>query len=170
MTSPAGNPLTSSMAGPSPAIEVARDLARRGALVAPVLIGLGAAIWGTSGAASVGYGLLIVVLNFLLAAAMLGWAARISLALMAASALFGFLIRLGLIAVAVLVVRNASWVDLVALGLTLILSHLGLLFWEMRFVSASLAFPGLKPTPARSSTMNATAAQATDLSETKEHQ
>ena len=27
----------------------------------------------------------------------------------------------------------------------LIVTHLGLLFWETRFVSATLAFPGLKP-------------------------
>jgi hypothetical protein len=29
--------------------------------------------------------------------------------------------------------------------LTIIVTHLGLLVWEMRFVAASLAFPGLKP-------------------------
>jgi hypothetical protein len=170
MTSTAANPLTSSMQGPSPAVQVAKDLARRGVLVAPVLVGLGAAFWGTSGAASVAYGLAIVVLNFLLAAAMLGWAARISLALMAASALFGFLIRLGLIAVAVLLIRDASWADLVPLGLTLVISHLGLLFWEMRFVSASLAFPGLKPSPSQDFSATVTATISNDLSETKEHQ
>ena len=32
-------------------------------------------------------------------------------------------------------------------GLTLIIAHLALLFWEMRYVSASLAHPGLKPSP-----------------------
>ena len=67
-------------------------------------------------------------------------------AVMAGAALFGFLIRLGLITIAVLLVRNEPWVELVPLGISLIISHLGLLFWEMRFVSASLAFPGLKPT------------------------
>ena len=44
-----------------------------------------------------------------------------------------------------LVVREAAWVNLVALGLTLIIAHVGLLFWEMRFISGSLANPGLKP-------------------------
>ncbi|MEZ5165913.1 MAG: ATP synthase subunit I [Acidimicrobiales bacterium] len=141
------NPLTSRMDGPSPAVAVARDLARRGVMIAPFSIIVGAAFWGTDGALSVGFGLAIVVVNFLLAAALLGWAARISLALMAGAALFGFLIRLGLITVAVLAVRNQPWVELVPLGLSLIISHLGLLFWEMRFVSSSLAFPGLKPGP-----------------------
>ena len=53
---------------------------------------------------------------------------------------------MGIVALAVMLVRNEPWVDLMALGLTLVISHLGLLFWEMRYVSATLAFPGLKPT------------------------
>jgi hypothetical protein len=64
---------------------------------------------------------------------------------MMAATLFGYLIRLGLIAVAVLLVKDASWVSLVPLGLTIIVTHLGLLVWELRYVAASLAFPGLKP-------------------------
>lgn len=145
MTTTAPNPLVQRMEGPSPAVEVAKDIARRGVIIAPAAIILGSVFWGADGAVSVAYGLAIIVINFLLAAAMLGWAARISLALMAGAALFGFLIRLGLITIAVLVVRDASWMELLPLGLTLIVTHLGLLFWEMRFVSASLAFPGLKP-------------------------
>ena len=59
--------------------------------------------------------------------------------------LFGFVLRLALIAVAVLLVKDRSWVEPVPLGVTLVVAHLGLLFWETKFVSASLAFPGLKP-------------------------
>jgi hypothetical protein len=59
--------------------------------------------------------------------------------------LFGYLLRLGLISLAVFLVRDASWISLPALGVTIIISHLGLLFWEMRFIAASLAFPGLRP-------------------------
>ena len=36
-------------------------------------------------------------------------------------------------------------VEFIPLGLTIIVAHLGLLFWEMRYVSLSLAYPGLKP-------------------------
>ena len=36
---------------------------------------------------------------------------------------------------------------LVPFGVTIIVTHLGLLFWETRYVSASLAFPALKPKP-----------------------
>jgi hypothetical protein len=59
--------------------------------------------------------------------------------------LFGYLLRLGLIAIAIILVKDASWVSLPALGITIIVTHLGLLFWEMKYVAASLAFPGLKP-------------------------
>jgi hypothetical protein len=52
---------------------------------------------------------------------------------------------MALVAVAVFVVRNLEWVELMPLGLTIILAHLGLLFWELRYVSLSLAYPGLKP-------------------------
>ena len=52
----------------------------------------------------------------------------------------------------VLLVRNATWIDLVALGVTIIISHLGLLFWELRYISASLAYPGLKPGKASTDT------------------
>ena len=71
MNAPA-NPLAMRMEGPSPAVEVAKDLARRGALIAPVAAMVGAIFWGTDGAASVAYALAIVVVNFLLAAWSLG--------------------------------------------------------------------------------------------------
>jgi Na+/H+-dicarboxylate symporter len=52
---------------------------------------------------------------------------------------------MGFVAVAVFAVRNLGWVELMPLGLTIILAHLGLLFWELRYVSLSLAYPGFKP-------------------------
>ena len=140
------DPLLHRLEGPAPVMEVALDIARRGALVAPVAIVLGAVFWQTAGAASVAYGLAIVLANFVLAAALLAWGGRISFAAMGGAALFGFMLRLGLIFLAVLVVKDAGWVDMLALGLTIIISHLALLFWELRYVSASLAYPGLKPT------------------------
>ncbi len=141
------DPLTQRLEGPAPVLEVARDLVRRGALIAPIAIVIGALFWGSPGAASVAYGLAIVLANFVMAAVLLAWAGRISFAVMGAAAMFGFLLRLGLIFLAVLLVKDQSWVELVPLGLTLIITHLVLLFWEMRYVSATLAHPGLKPTP-----------------------
>ncbi|MGE3620098.1 MAG: ATP synthase subunit I [Acidimicrobiia bacterium] len=126
---------------------VARDIARRALPFVPVLVLAGLLGWGPAGAASVGYAVAIVVANLLLAAWMLATAARISYGLLMAAALFGFLLRLGLVSVAVLAVRDAGWVEPVPLGLALVVTHLGLLLWEMRFVSISLAHPDLKPTP-----------------------
>lgn len=133
--------------GPSPAMGVALDLAKRSIWLLPVLVGVSAVFWGLDGALSSLYAVAIVVANFLLSAYILAATGRISAMLMAGAAMFGFLIRLGLIFLAVILVRDQQWVDLVPLGITLIVTHLALLFWEMRFVSATLAFPGLKPEP-----------------------
>jgi hypothetical protein len=135
--------------GPAPERQVAFDMVRRALPVAPVLVGLCTIVWGGPGAASAGFAIALVVANFLAAAWMLGAAARINYALLMGAALFGYLLRLGLIFLAVLLVGDMSWVEPTALGLTLIVTHLGLLAWELKYVSASLAFPGLKPTKER---------------------
>lgn len=131
--------------GPAPEQLIARDIVKRAAIVGPILIVVSGLVWGLHGALSTAYGLAIVVANFLLAAAMLAWAARISTGFVMATALFGYLIRLTLIFLAIFLVRKASWVELVPLGVTIVVTHLGLLFWEMKHVSLSLAFPALKP-------------------------
>lgn len=143
--------LTARDLGPAPEPVVARDIAKRAVLLAPLAILLGGAIWGADGATSAAYATVVVLANLALAAWMLSTAARISYALLMGAALFGFLFRLGLVSAAVLLVRDAAWVEPVALGLTLVVAHLGLLFWELRYVSISLAHPGLKPTKETSS-------------------
>jgi hypothetical protein len=135
---------TARLNGPAPEREVAGDLIRRGLIVAPVLLLFGL-LWGTNGVVSVAFALALVLVNFALAAASITFAARISVAFVMGSVLFGFLIRMGLILLAVLLVVDAGWFEPVPLGITLVLAHLGLLFWELPHVSASLAFPGLKP-------------------------
>ncbi|MGE0794881.1 MAG: ATP synthase subunit I [Acidimicrobiia bacterium] len=125
--------------------EIAFDIVRRGALAAPVLVLVGAAIWGADGAASVGYGIGIVLVNLVLSALMLAWAARRSPAWLMGTALGGFMLRMGLATLAIVVVRDQAWVELVPLAIAVLVASLGLVFWETRYVSASLAFPGLKP-------------------------
>ena len=133
--------------GPAPEPVLARDMAKRSVLFFPAAVLVSAALWGADGATSAAYAMGIVLANFLLAAWMLSTAARISYGLLMGAALFGFLFRLGLVSAAVLLVKDASWVEPMALGITLVVAHLGLLFWELRYVSISLAHPGLKPTP-----------------------
>ncbi len=140
------NPLVASVQGPAPAWEIAKDMAKRGIWIAPVLIAIGG-FWGVHGAISSAYAVVIVVANFLFAAWLLATTGRISFALMAGAALFGYLARLAVLLIAFLVVKDASWLEKVPFGITLIVTHLGLLFWELKYISGSFAFPGLKPTP-----------------------
>ena len=137
---------TTALSGPAPEVGVTKDMVRRGLIVAPLLIVVCGFIWGMNGAYSSAYAIAIVLLNFSLAAALVATSARISLGLMMAAVLFGYLIRLGLIFLAVYLVKDAGWISLPALGATIIVTHLGLLIWEMKFVALSLAHPGLKPT------------------------
>jgi hypothetical protein len=130
---------------PTPERTVARDLVRHGLILAPLLILLCGAVWGLDGAISSAYAIAIVLVNFLLAAFLITWSARISLPLLMGSVLGGYVARLALIFLAVFVVRDASWFEKLPLGLTIIVTHLVLLVWELRYVSSSLAFPGLKP-------------------------
>jgi hypothetical protein len=138
-------------ADPGPAVEaqVAVDMAKRGLPLLPVLVLVAGLIWGADGAASGAFAVALVLANLALSAALLGWAARISLALLMGAALGGFALRLLLLTVVVWAVKDQAWVDITALGFTLVVTHLGLLVWETRHVSASLAFPALKPTGGR---------------------
>jgi hypothetical protein len=145
MTAPAPSVFAARDLGPAPERQVAKDLIKRGAMALPVAMLLGLVFWGTPGLLSVGYAAALIMVNFWVAAMLLGWAARISLGLVMGVALFGFLIRMAVISAAVLLVKDQWWVVPVPLGVTLVVTQLGLLFWETRFVSASLAFPGLKP-------------------------
>jgi hypothetical protein len=125
--------------------ELAFDMSRRGLIVAPVLIGLASAIWGLHGGLSAAFAIALALGNLLLSAAILTWAARISLVAMAAAALGGYVVRLALLTTAVLLVRHQAWVSWIPLALTIMVTHLGLLLWETRYVSATLAYPGLRP-------------------------
>jgi hypothetical protein len=133
------------VAGPAVEKQLATDLVKRGLVVAPVILLLATLGWGVDGLASAAYAEAIVLVNFALAAALLTWAARIGLGMLMVTALIGFVLRAALVVAAVLLVADAGWLAKMPLGLTLIVTHLGLLLWETRYVSASLAFPGLKP-------------------------
>ena len=139
------SPLAMAAAGEAPEVSVSRDMVRRGLWLTPFFVVVSGVIWGLDGALSALFALALVFANFLLAAGLIAVSAPISLGLMMGVSLFGYLVRLGLISLAVFLVRDASWVSIPALGVTIIVSHLGLLFWEMKYVAASLAFPGLRP-------------------------
>lgn len=143
----ATSPIATRDLGPAPEPEIIRDIVRRGLMAAPVALAIGFIGWRVDGLVSVALALAIVLANFAAAAALQAWAARISLGLVMGVALFGFVVRLATISAVVWSLRDQTWVEPLPLGLTLIVGHLGLLIWETKFVSASLAFPGLKPAP-----------------------
>jgi hypothetical protein len=133
---------------PAPEVEreLAFDMLKRGVWFAPGVLLLATMAWGTQGASSAVVAIALVVVNLLLAAFALSWAAKVSLTAIMAVSLGGFAVRMGLVTAVLFAVRDATWIDMTALGITVLVTHLGLLFWELRYVSASLAFPGLKPT------------------------
>ena len=123
--------LTARDTGPAPERQIAGDMARRALPLAPVVVLLAALPWGVDGALSAAFAIAVVVANFLLAAWMLAAASRIGYGLLMAAAMLGYLVRIGLIGLAVWAVKDLSWVEPLP--------------WDLRYVSASLAFPGLKP-------------------------
>ncbi|MDP9387647.1 MAG: ATP synthase subunit I [Actinomycetota bacterium] len=125
--------------------ELATDMLRRGLPVAPALVLVAALGWRVEGALSAAYGVALVLANLAVSAALLAWGARRSLGVLAGVALGGFVVRLGLVALAIAAVRDQAWVAMVPLGLTILVTQLGLLWWETRHLSLSLAYPGVKP-------------------------
>ncbi len=124
--------------------EVALDIVKRGLMVAPLVL-LVAAVRGWDGVASAAIALAIVLVNFLAAAAIMTRAAKSGPTAIGAAALGGYVLRLAVIVVALVLLRHQPWIDLPTLGIAIVGTHLGLLVWEMKYVSLTLAAPGLKP-------------------------
>ena len=57
----------------------------------------------------------------------------------------GYFIRLGIITGAYFLVRNTGWFEALPFVITLVAAHIIPLVWGTRYVSMSLAYPGLKP-------------------------
>jgi hypothetical protein len=130
---------------PNVETQLATDMVKRAVPAAPVVVVVAALLGGSSGAWSALLAIAVVTTNFLLAAVSLSWAARVSPVALMATAFGGFLVRMGLVTAVILAVRHTSWINLSAFAITILATHLGLLFWEMKYVGASLAFPGVKP-------------------------
>ncbi|GAC1318803.1 MAG: hypothetical protein NVSMB12_17800 [Acidimicrobiales bacterium] len=127
---------------------IVRDMLTRAWPLPVAVVALGA-FWGWAGLASAAFAVALATVNLVAAATLLSWTARISLGLLMGAALGGFILRLAVITGIVLAVHTQPWVSIVPLGLALVITHLGLLAWETRFVSASLAFPTTYPKPSR---------------------
>jgi hypothetical protein len=129
----------------SPEAQVISDMLRRGLPAFPVIVLVAGLVWGWNGAASAAFAVGLVVVNFALTAIILSYTGRQSVQMLMVGVLVGYALRMALVVAALFLVKDQSWAELVPLGITLVVTHLGLLFSEMRHVSASLAFPGVKP-------------------------
>jgi hypothetical protein len=126
---------------------IAVDLAKKGVIAAPILV-VALGIWrGPDAALGAALALGIVVANFLASAAILGWTARRAPHALTGVALFSFLGRLALITLLGAGIKALDVVDWPVFCITLVGSYFVLLFWELRSISLSLAYPGLKPKP-----------------------
>ena len=105
--------------------ELANDMVRRGLWVAPAIVLAAAIVWGGDGAWSAALAVAVVLVNLAVSAIALSWAARISGTALMATAMFGFAVRMGVVTLVVYLVRDEPWIDLVAFGVTILVTHLG---------------------------------------------
>jgi len=124
---------------------IADHMARHALIVAPLVILACGLLRGVDGAISAAIGLVLVTANFVVSARVIGWAATRSLALLQAAVLGGFVVRLFALTLIVLGLDQLAFIDLPVLVLTIAVTHIALLIWETRYVSLTLAAPGLKP-------------------------
>jgi ATP synthase protein I len=131
----------------TPAVErdIAIDMVKRGLVVSPVVVLVAGLLRGWDGAASAAIALAIVFANFLAAASIVSWAGTISTKAAGIAATVGYVVRLAVIVLVLFLFKNASWIDFPTLGITLVAAHVGLLTWEAKHVTLSLASPGLRP-------------------------
>ena len=125
--------------------QLAVDMLKHAVPFAPLVVLLSWLIWGSRGAWSALLAVAVVVVNLLLSSISLAWAARVSPTALMGAALGGFLVRMMLVTAVVIAVKGSAWIDLTALAVAILVTHLSLLVWETRYVGANLAYPGLKP-------------------------
>jgi hypothetical protein len=125
--------------------QIARHIARHAVLLAPAVILVAGILRGVDGAISAAIGLVLVSLNFLAAAAILSWATKRGPGAIYAAILGGFIGRLAVIVGIVFALEPVAFIDIPVLVLTIAVTHIALLWWETRYVSLTLAAPGLKP-------------------------
>ncbi len=109
---------------------IGKNIAKRVVWIGPPLVLVFGLVSGWLGALSAFIGVVIVAVNFVVGGYLLTAAARVSLSLYHAAALFGFFIRLGLITLTMVLIVSVFEIDRVAMGVSAVVSYLGLLTLE----------------------------------------
>jgi ATP synthase protein I len=118
--------------------EPERELVHRALpFIAPVAIVsfvVAASIGGGDAGWSAVIGVAVVTGNFLTSALSIAWAARISPAMIAAVALGGFLLRIVVLVVALVLLNTLFWFSPLAFALTVVPTTIALIAFEMRIL------------------------------------
>ena len=123
-------------------VEPEREAIRRVLPLAPVALVVavlfGRALGGADAAWSAAIAVVIVVLNFVAAALSVEWAAHISPMVLYGVAMGGFVVRLIVFTIALVLLNTVSWFSPMAFALTLVPAMIGLLVVEARALSGRL--------------------------------
>jgi hypothetical protein len=123
-------------------VEPEREAIRRVLPCAPVALvaafALGQLFGGTDAAWSAAIAAVIVVVNFVAAALSVAWAARISPPILFAVAMGGFVVRLIVYTVALVLLNTLEWFSPLAFALALVPTVIGLLVVEARSLSGRM--------------------------------
>ena len=125
-----------------PAPRPERVMVRRallvGALALPVAAAGGWVAGGPGGAISAALGVLIVVANFAAHGTSLAWAAGISVPVLQAVALGGFVVRMGVIVASIVLLDRTAFFSAPIFGVTVVVGTLALLGYEAKLVAGGV--------------------------------
>lgn len=111
-------------------LNLAKGIVKRLVVVGPVMIAFFGLVKGVRGLTAAAIGVVMVAGYYLFTGWILSTTARVSLATYYAGALFGFVVRLVMIGVTMVVLTRQFDVDRVALGATVGVAYVALLLWE----------------------------------------
>lgn len=103
-----------------------------GSLAVPVVFAAGAVVSGPAVGASAAIGVVVVLANFAAHGWSLAWASRISITLVQAVALGGFVVRMGVILGLLFALNALPWFSPVAFGAAVVPGTIALLLFETR--------------------------------------
>jgi hypothetical protein len=115
-----------------------RRIAPFGPPAIAVAFGAGAALGGWDAGWSAALGVVVVLLNFVAHGLSVARAARISLTALAAVAMIGFVVRMGVIVAIMWALNRLSFFSPLAFGLAVVPTMIVLLAFEMRLLAGGL--------------------------------
>lgn len=126
------------MAGAEPERELIRRISPFALPVAAAAFAAGVLLDGPDAGWSAAIAIVVVYLNFLAHGSSLAWAAGISPVVLSAVGLGGFVVRLAVIVVMILVLEQFAWFSVTAFVAALVPSTIGLLVVEMKLLSGRM--------------------------------